>query len=136
VRILFSLFLLGCLVLAPGGLVAQRGGGREAAPPPGPPKNLKILPADVNIVQVMGTFRSGLGVQCAFCHVQGDFASDDNPKKNMARNMLRMAADINATFPDGKQHVTCYTCHRGEATPKTEPPAPGAATKPAGRGPR
>ncbi len=135
-RILFSLLLFAALVFAPGSLVAQRGGGAPAGPPPGPPKNLKILPADVNIVQVMGTFRSALGVQCGYCHVQGDFASDTNPKKSMARNMLRIAADINATFPDGKQHVTCYTCHRGEATPKTEPPAPGAAAKPAGRGPR
>jgi hypothetical protein len=93
---------------------------------------LKILPADVNIQQTMGAFRTALGVQCTYCHVQGDFASDDNPKKNMARNMLRIAADINATFPDGKRHVTCYTCHRGEAKPKMEPPAPGAAPKPAG----
>jgi Photosynthetic reaction centre cytochrome C subunit len=136
VRILFSLLLFSSFALLPGSLVAQRGGGAPAGPPPGPPKNLKILPADVNIVQVMGTFRAALGVQCTYCHVQGDFASDDNPKKNMARNMLRMATDINATFPDGKQHVTCYTCHRGEATPKTEPAAPGAETKPAGRGPR
>jgi photosynthetic reaction center cytochrome c subunit len=130
VRTLLSLLLLGSVIVLP----AQRGGGGPAGPPPGPPKNLKILPADANIVQVMGTFRSALGVQCAYCHVQGDFASDDNPKKSMARNMLRMAADINASFPDGKQHVTCYTCHRGEATPKTEPPAPGAETKPPGRG--
>jgi hypothetical protein len=133
VRILLvSFFLFGSVVPLP----AQRGGGAQGGPPPGPPKNLKILSADVNIVQVMGTIRAALGVQCTYCHVQGDFASDDNPKKSMARNMLRMAADINATFPDGKQHVTCYTCHRGEATPKTEAPAPGAEAKPAGRGPR
>jgi hypothetical protein len=113
-------------------LLAQRGRGGGEAPviPPGPPKNLKILPADVNIQQTMGAFRTALGVQCTYCHVQGDFASDDNPKKNMARNMLRIAADINATFPDGKRHVTCYTCHRGEAKPKTEAPAAGAAAKP------
>lgn len=114
-------------------LLAQRGGrgGAEPVIPPGPPKNLKILPADVNLQQTMGAFRTALGVQCNYCHVQGDFPSDDNPKKNMARNMLRIAADINATFPDGKRHVTCYTCHRGEAKPKMEAPAPGAAPKPA-----
>ena len=55
-RILFSLCLFGSLVFAPGNLVAQRGGGAPAGPPPGPPKNLKILPADVNIIQVMGNF--------------------------------------------------------------------------------
>ena len=115
-------------------MLAQRGrgGGEAPAIPAGPPKNLKILPADVNIQQTMGAFRTALGVQCTYCHVAGDFPSDDNPKKNMARNMLRIAADINATFPDGKRHVTCYTCHRGEAKPKMEPPAAGAAPKPAG----
>jgi hypothetical protein len=113
-------------------LLAQRGGrgGAEPVIPAGPPKNLKILPADVNIQQTMGAFRTALGVQCTYCHVAGDFPSDDNPKKNMARNMLRIAADINAAFPDGKRHVTCYTCHRGEAKPKMEAPAAGAATKP------
>jgi Photosynthetic reaction centre cytochrome C subunit len=123
----------GLLFICSVSLFAQRGGGgaAPAGPPPGPPKNLKILPADTNIQQVMGAFRAALGVQCTYCHVAGDFASDDNPKKNMARNMLRIAHDVNATFPDGKQHVTCYTCHRGEAKPKTEPPAPGAEAKPA-----
>jgi hypothetical protein len=128
VRILFCLFFI-CSI----SLLAQRGrgGGETPVIPAGPPKNLKILPADVNIQQTMGAFRTALGVQCTYCHVQGDFSSDDNPKKNMARNMLRIAADINATFPDGKRHVTCYTCHRGEAKPKMDPPAAGAAPKPA-----
>ena len=63
--------------------------------------------------------------------LQGDFASDDNAKKNIARNMLRIAADINAGFPDdGKRHVTCYTCHRGEAVRNWKHRAPGAAPKP------
>lgn len=127
VRILLSLLLLLSFTL-----IAQegRGGGRQAGPPPGPPKNLRVLPADTNIQEVMGSFRAALGVQCNYCHIAGDFPSDDNPKKNMARNMIRIAADINATFPDGKRHVTCYTCHRGEAKPKMEPPAPGEVSKP------
>ena len=120
------------LLLCSASLFAQQGrGGGQAAPPPGPPKNLKILPADTNIQQVMGAFRTALGVQCTYCHVAGDFASDENAKKSIARNMLRIAADINAGFPDGQRHVTCYTCHRGEAVPKTEAPASGAAPKPA-----
>jgi photosynthetic reaction center cytochrome c subunit len=114
-------------------LTAQEGrGGRQGGPPPGPPKNLRVLPADANIPQTMGAFRTALGVQCTYCHVQGDFASDNNPKKNIARNMLRIAADINAGFPDGQRHVTCYTCHRGETKPKTEPSAADAA-KPAAK---
>jgi hypothetical protein len=36
--------------------------------------------------------------------------------------------DINAKFPDGQEHVSCYTCHRGANMPLTEPaPAPPAA---------
>jgi len=125
--------ILSLLLFCSTALLAQRGrgGGEAPAPPPGPPKNLKILPADTNIQQVMGAFRTALGVQCTYCHVAGDFASDDNAKKATARNMLRVTADINAGFPDGQRHVTCYTCHRGEAVPKMEAPAPGAAKPPA-----
>jgi hypothetical protein len=54
--------------------------------------------------------------------VQGDFASDANAKKEVARNMLLMAREINGKFPDGKRHVSCYTCHRGATTPVVEPP--------------
>jgi hypothetical protein len=119
--------VLTFLLLCSAALQAQqgRGGGQAAPPPAGPPKNLKVLPADTNIQQVMGAFRAALGVQCVYCHVQGDFPSDENPKKSTARNMLRVTADLNASFPDRQRHVTCYTCHRGEAVPKMEPPAPG-----------
>jgi hypothetical protein len=71
-----------------------------------------------------------LGSSCNTCHVRGNFASDDNPKKITARRMLEMTRAINTQFfPDyqpksgesvlGK--VTCYTCHQGEATPKLPP---------------
>jgi hypothetical protein len=105
------------LLMAPLSVFAQGRG------PAGPPKNLKVLPADVNIQQTMANIRTALGVQCTFCHVAGDFASDDNQKKAIARNMMRMTTDINSDFQDGKPHVTCYTCHRGDSTPKMVPPA-------------
>jgi hypothetical protein len=92
-----------------------------AAPPPqggGAPKNLKVLkPEDV---------RAAMGTAT---HAQGDFASDENPKKVIARHMFEITADVNAKFPDGKEHVTCYTCHRGAATPLTAPPAGAPAEK-------
>src|ERR1051325_9491518 len=87
----------------------------------GPPKNLKLLPPDTNIREVMQGFEKALGVtQCTYCHVQGDFASDANPKKETARMMISMARDLNAKFPDGKQHISCFTCHRGNEMPLTE----------------
>lgn len=87
-----------------------------------PPKNLKLLKADDQLIPTMRSFTAALGVQCTYCHVMGDFASDENPKKEIARMMITMARDINAKFPDGQQHVRCYTCHRGAEMPLTEPP--------------
>jgi len=124
VRIVLTLLLVCSAILFAQRGRGGRGGEETTPPPPGPPKNLRVLPADTNIQQVMGAFRSALGVQCTYCHVAGDFASDENAKKSMARNMLRVTADINALFPDGQRHVTCYTCHRGETVPKMEEAAP------------
>ncbi len=118
------------LVVIP--LCAQEPGNPDNAkqdkgkrPPPGPPTNLKVLKVTTGpeVVQIMRTFTAGLGVQCNYCHVQGNNASDDNPKKDAARKMIVMVQQVNANFPDGKMHVSCYTCHRGEAEPKTAPPA-------------
>jgi hypothetical protein len=97
----------------------------KAKAPPPPPTNLKVLKttSGVEVRQIMRAFTAGLGVQCNYCHVQGNFASDDNPKKEVARHMIEMAQQINGHFPDGKMHVTCYTCHRGEEEPATAPAA-------------
>ena len=95
---------------------------QEKKEPP-PPANLKVLKltSGSEVRQVMRTFTTGLGVQCNYCHAQGSMASDENPKKEVARHMIEMTQKINAGFADGKMHVTCFTCHRGEAEPKTAP---------------
>ena len=111
------------LLLAP--LMAQDTAKQETAKKaaPGPPTNLKVLKATTGpeVSQIMRTFTAALGVQCAYCHIQGNFASDENPKKEQARKMIRMTQQINGNFEDGKMYVSCYTCHRGEAQPKTAP---------------
>jgi hypothetical protein len=100
-------------------------GGRRGGPPA--PKNLKILQPD-QIRPMMRAFTVALGHGCDFCHVQGDFASDDKQTKLVARHMIEMTQHINAQFNDNKEHVTCYTCHRGAEMPLTAP----AAAAPAG----
>jgi len=99
--------------------------GQEPGPPREhhmpPPKNLKILKPE-QLMPAMQGFRVALGVRCDFCHVQGDFASDEKPTKQIARKMLLMTHEINGNFPDGKMHVTCYTCHRGSEEPAMHPP--------------
>src|SRR5262249_22832994 len=116
------------LLVLPVSLFAQQGGGRGGAPP-APPKNLKLLAPNTDIRFVMQSFNEALGVQCTYCHVQGDFAADTNPKKEMARKMIGMVRLIDTSFPssagvfpDGYHEVDCSTCHRGSATPETTAP--------------
>jgi hypothetical protein len=77
----------------------------------------------------MRGFNEALGVQCTYCHVQGDFASDANPKKDIARTMIAMGRQIDDSFPssagefpDGYHEVDCLTCHRGKTKPETVAP--------------
>jgi hypothetical protein len=114
-RLLCPMLVVGVALFAQD---APKGGKKGG----GPPRNLKILPADANLIPTMRSFTQALGVQCDYCHVQ-DRASDENPKKDVARMMLTMVRDINSKFPDGQQHVRCFTCHRGAEKPLTEPPA-------------
>ncbi len=106
-------------------------GQEPPGPPPGgppqgehrmpEPKNLKLLKPE-HLMETMQAFRVSLGVRCDFCHVRGDFASDQNPHKEIARKMIEMTHQINGHFPDGKMHVSCYTCHRGAEEPAMRPP--------------
>jgi hypothetical protein len=111
-----ALFLTAMTVAAQD--APKQGGGRG---PQAPHKNLKVLKED-QLRPVMGGMQAALGQRCNFCHVQGDNASDENPKKLVARMMMEMVNDINAKFPDGKVHVSCYTCHRGKNMPDMVPP--------------
>lgn len=116
--------LLTLLIAIP--LFAQPPAGEKKGGPQ-PHKNLKIL-TDDEVRPMMGAFTAALGMKCTGCHVQGDFASDANPKKDVARAMIAMVREDNSKFLAGKTQLTCYTCHRGESMPKTaaEPAAPKA----------
>ena len=104
-----------CLLIAGG--VGTAPGSSEPAQRGQGPTNLQILPEGVDIRTVMQGIAGSLGVECTHCHIQGDFASDENPKKNVARNMMRMVRVINAGFLDGQ--ANCNLCHRGSALPNT-----------------
>lgn len=82
-------------------------------------KNLKLLKPD-GLLDTMRFFNLSLRADCTFCHVSGDFSSDNNPKKAVARTMIQMTASLGQTL--GKGQVTCFTCHRGDETPKTVHP--------------
>jgi hypothetical protein len=118
-RILLTLFIALPLVAQPPA-GEKKGGGQ-------PHKNLKIL-TDAEVRPMMGAFTAALGLKCTGCHVQGDFASDENPRKDVARTMIAMVRDNNSKYLAGKTQLTCFTCHRGETMPKTvaDPVAPKA----------
>ena len=139
-RILLTIAMLGSAW-------AQQPSPEAAKPKPIPePKNLKVLKVPASeLLTLMKSYSVSLGVRCTFCHVQGNFASDENPHKDIARMMIGMTQEINAKFEGDKAHVSCYTCHRGETEPKLTapvpatpaapgaPPAPGAAPTPPAR---
>jgi photosynthetic reaction center cytochrome c subunit len=94
--------------------------------------NVKILTGLLapDFQEEMNHMVQAVGGSCNTCHVRGNFASEDNPKKITARRMLEMTRAINKQFfPDHKPksgesvlgRVTCYTCHQGETTPKLPP---------------
>src|SRR5262245_54121162 len=99
--LLFAAFALSAQD-APKQDAPKKGGGRA-------PRNLKILPADQNLLSTMRSYTVALGKQCNFCHVQGDNASDDKHEKIVARKMIEMVNHINETLgADAKVKVTCY----------------------------
>jgi hypothetical protein len=123
------LLMVAVATLAALVMFAQDKGGGKGAPGgkgKAPRVNLKVLPDDANLIPTMQSFVAALGVMdkggCNFCH-EMDRASDAKQEKVMARMMISMAKDINSKFPDGKVHVTCFTCHRGSTEPLTAPPA-------------
>ena len=99
------------------------GGAGQAAGARGGGRNVQVLGA-APIPETMQSFVQALGLldkgTCAYCHVE-DRASDEKRPKQVARRMITMMRAINGTFPDGQQHVTCYTCHRGNTKPLMEP---------------
>ena len=116
-RILAALFILAPLYAQPPAEGARKG-------PPPEPKNLQVLKIPRSeLIPTMRTYTAALGVECVHCHVGREFDKDDKPAKLTARRMITMTQEINAKFfPDGKGHVTCYTCHRGSVEPRTAPP--------------
>ena len=125
IRAVLSILLPGCFLLA-----------QDQWNWPEKPANLQVLPKDwpgSRLSPVMRGFTGALGVRCSHCHVgeEGkpltsyDFASDENPNKNRAREMLRMLGSINDHLknvkPSGDKRVNmwCHTCHAGRAKPMT-----------------
>jgi tetratricopeptide (TPR) repeat protein len=100
-------------------------------------ENLQFFPKDISrpeLTQRMREFSLSLSVRCQYCHTGGNgisfdgvnFASDEKPAKVKARAMLRMVDQLNHSIlpqlpsrAEPRVEVTCATCHRGLALPKS-----------------
>jgi hypothetical protein len=90
-------------------------------------KNIQVLkgiPVD-DFMGTMGIMSDALGFDCSDCHAQAGTSNvnwaADNGRKIMARRMVTMMAAINKEHFQGRQLVTCYSCHRGRDRPLTTP---------------
>jgi cytochrome c5 len=131
-----KLFVIGAMVVAVA-LLSQS--FQNPQQPPKKLKNIKAFPASMSYKEVdheMDKFKVALGVKCNYCHAQTkesapklDMANDDNPKKEIARSMIKMTIEMNEKYMSTIAHadtatiqqVTCNTCHRGQAKPTVEP---------------
>lgn len=117
-------------------VVARGAGAQDAGRPP-------VGMVDVPTVKVlrgltvpefeaeMQYMNQALGVACGHCHARNNFASEENPRKVVARRMLELTQAINKQFfpeyrPQPEESrlgkVTCFTCHRGSEKPKAPEP--------------
>src|SRR5690242_1413878 len=81
-------------------------------------KNIQVLkgiPVD-EFMGTMGLFSAALSVCCGDCHTGAGTSNPkwdaDPPRKNVARRMIQMVNKINTENFNGRQVVTCWTCHR------------------------
>jgi hypothetical protein len=124
-------------------MILRQIAGHENEPAEQVFKNIKIfqgVPAG-RLVNIMNHgFGNSLGVSCGFCHVPGQWDSDQKEEKNTARIMVAMVQTINKDYlsklpndRSGPPQATCFTCHRGSPRPLSQAPMPGA--RPSGAGP-
>jgi len=75
---------------------------------PGDPRT----PDDVR--RAMGEYSVSLGVACSYCHVPGNWKSDEKAAKKSARAMGALMGEFSKQFELARASTfTCYTCHQG-----------------------
>jgi hypothetical protein len=106
---------------------------------PAPMTNLQVWPKDTpreQVLQTMRAFNESLGVECSYCHVMTDLASDEKREKRVARQMILLRDGINVMLaaivdkpagagptagggqPGAPIRVLCRDCHHGLPVPR------------------
>ena len=99
--------------------IKKRIAGREDEPAEKVFKNVEILKGKKasRLPGMMSALTGLLGVNCTYCHVKGQWDSEEKPTKQTARKMFLMIGGINKDYFEGKNAVSCWTCHRGNPHP-------------------
>ncbi len=103
-------------------------------------KNIKVLGEfpQTQLIPMMNVMAASLGVRCNYCHVnrsgQWDYAADEKPEKNTAREMITMTLGLNKVNAAVNKEVSCYTCHRGRTSPASVISLPLPEPPPRGQG--
>jgi hypothetical protein len=119
-----------------GTMAAAVAGVAQAPQPATPSKPLMVEDVFKNVqalkgigvddfLLTMGIMSAAVGSDCVGCHPSAgtdhvDWALD-TPRKRTARRMVQMVTAINRDNFNGRQVVTCWTCHRGRDRPVTTP---------------
>jgi len=100
-------------------VIKKRIVGREDEPAEKVFKNIEILKGKKasRLPGMMSALTGLLGVNCTYCHVKGQWDSEEKPTKQTARKMFLMIGGINKDYFEGKNAVSCWTCHRGNPHP-------------------
>lgn len=83
------------------------------------------IPVDT-FFETMGMFANAMGDDCTFCHSsdavfnKAAFA-EQTPRIQRARQMVAMMGALNKQYFGGQPRVTCFTCHRGNQSPASDP---------------
>jgi photosynthetic reaction center cytochrome c subunit len=99
-------------------------------------KNIQVLKSisSDRLIPSMKFMASSLGVDCNYCHVEGQFEKDDKKTKVTARKMIQMVLALNENNFAGQREITCYSCHRGNPKPLSEADLNGTTLLAAGSG--
>ena len=86
---------------------------------------LRDIPVDT-FFDAMGMFANAMGNDCTFCHVpqaaldRAKFG-EVTPRMQRARQMIGMMQAINKQYFGAAPRVTCFTCHHGNQSPRSDP---------------
>ena len=91
-------------------------------------KNITVL-RDISVdtfFDSMGMFANAMGNDCTFCHspqaaLDRSAFAIQTPRMARARQMIAMMTAINKSYFGGAPRVTCFTCHHGNQSPRSDP---------------